>query len=84
MRSTPISFATLPPELVAQLRGVIDDVIRDIAAARHVTLAVVRGAEPWAALVTDRTAEELNDIEQSTGGPLEYDRGRGDHTWPHP
>jgi hypothetical protein len=69
MRSTPTSFATLSPELVAQLRAVIDDVMRDIGAARHVTLAVVRGAEPWAALVTDRTAEALNDIEQSTGGP---------------
>ena len=69
MQMTHGTPPTMPSAVVDDLCVLMSDIVRDIDAVAHATLAVVRRGEPWAAFSTDRIAEVLNEIEQNVGGP---------------
>jgi transcriptional regulator with GAF, ATPase, and Fis domain len=69
MQLTSGTSTALPSELVEELRDVVDEVVREVDAAEHVTLAFVGFGKPWVVVSTDETAEALNEVEQTSGGP---------------
>lgn len=69
MNPTETTTSAIPSAILEQLRGVADEVAREIDGAAHVTVAIVRPGESWDSVCTHPDAEALGAIERSTGGP---------------
>jgi len=59
----------MPLFLAARLTAVIGNVSEEMEGAAHVALALSQAGEWWSAICTDPTAEALNEIERTSGGP---------------
>lgn len=69
MNLTQVTTASMPSTILELLRGVADDVAREIQGSAHVTVSVVRHGDTWASICTHPDAEAFGEIELTTGGP---------------
>jgi len=69
MQPTLGRLVPLPPSLIDELHVVMTEIMCNIDAAAHVSLAVASHGGSWNAYVTDQVAAELNEVEVSSGGP---------------